>query len=157
MMRIGHGYDIHRLVPGKKLMLGGIRMPYEKGFVAHSDGDVVLHALCDALLGAASLGDMGQHFPDSDPKWKDTPSAVFLKQVLVWVRQKHWQVANVDVTILAEAPKLAPYMKDMCTKVADIMQISLSCINIKAKTAEGLGVIGQHHAIAAYAVALLVQ
>jgi 2-C-methyl-D-erythritol 2,4-cyclodiphosphate synthase len=154
-MRIGHGFDIHRFVADKPLMLGGIHIPFAQGMLAHSDGDVVLHALCDALLGAAALGDIGRHFPDTDPKWKNTSSHLFVRHVIQLLSARGLQVQNVDITIIAEVPKLAPYIEQMCENVADMMAINRSCVNIKATTMEKLGPIGAKEAIGVHAVALL--
>lgn len=155
MMRIGHGFDIHRFTEGTPLMLGGVHVPFHKGMLAHSDGDVILHALCDALLGAIALGDIGRHFPDSDPKWKNTQSTLFLQHVMQLVQARHFQVENADVTVIAEVPKLAPYIEQMCEHIASSMQVDRACINVKASTMEKLGPIGAGEAIAAHAVVLL--
>ena len=152
-MRIGHGYDVHRLVPGRKLILCGVEVPYEKGLDGHSDADVATHALMDALLGAAALGDIGRHFPDSDPKYLGADSI----QLLVQVRHLlgTYKIANADVTILAQRPKLAPYLPEMVERLATAMQIAPEQVNVKATTEEGLGFTGSGEGIAAHAVVLL--
>lgn len=154
-MRIGHGFDIHKFESNKPLMLGGIHIPFHKGMCAHSDGDVVLHALCDALLGAAALGDIGRHFPDNDPKWEKADSRVFLRHVIELVKARGFQVGNIDITILAEVPKLSPHIEAMCEQIARDIQLDCACINIKATTMEKLGPIGAEEAIAAHVVVLL--
>ena len=154
-MRIGSGIDVHAFGPGDFVMLGGVRVPYSRGVVAHSDGDVVLHALCDALLGAAGLGDIGQHFKDSDPQWKGADSARFVRAVLEMLRGRRLRVANVDVTVLAEAPKVAPFRDEMRRQIAQLLQVSEHHVNVKATTTERLGFLGRAEGIAAQAVALL--
>lgn len=154
--RVGIGYDIHRLVEGRKLVLGGIEIPFEKGLLGHSDSDVLTHAICDALLGAAALGDIGTHFPDSDPRWAGTPSLEFLKHVAGLIIQKGYQVANIDATVKAERPRLMPHIPMMREKLAAALQIEVDRVNIKAKTNEGLGSVGRGEAMEAEAVALLV-
>lgn len=154
-MRIGHGFDIHKFESNKPLMLGGIHIPFHKGMRAHSDGDVVLHALCDALLGAAALGDIGRHFPDNDPKWEKADSRVFVRHVIELVKARGFQVGNIDITILAEVPKLSPHIEAMCEQIARDIQLDQACINIKATTMEKLGPIGAEEAIAAHVVVLL--
>ena len=154
-MRIGHGYDAHVLVPGRRLMLGGVAIPYEQGLAAHSDGDVLIHALCDALLGAAGLGDIGRHFPDSDAQYKDVDSRVLLRQVRELVNERKLGIANIDVTVIAQAPKLAPHFDAMKTHLASDLNISPDRINIKATTTEGMGFTGRGEGIAAHAVVLL--
>ena len=156
-MRIGSGIDVHAFGPGDFVMLGGVRVPYSRGVVAHSDGDVVLHALCDALLGAAGLGDIGQHFKDSDPQWKGADSARFVRAVLEMLRGRRLRVANVDVTVLAEAPKVAPFRDEMRRQIAQLLQVSEHHVNVKATTTERLGFLGRAEGIAAQAVALLVD
>ena len=154
-MRIGSGIDVHAFGPGDFVMLGGVRVPYSRGVVAHSDGDVVLHALCDALLGAAGLGDIGQHFKDSDPQWKGADSGRFVRAVLEMLRNRRLRVANVDVTVLAEAPKVAPFREQMRRQIAQLLQVSEHHVNVKATTTERLGFLGRAEGIAAQAVALL--
>jgi 2-C-methyl-D-erythritol 2,4-cyclodiphosphate synthase len=154
-MRIGCGVDVHAFGPGDALMLGGVRIPHSCGVLAHSDGDVVLHALCDALLGAAGLGDIGQHFSDTDPQWRGADSARFVAQVLGLLRARGLAVANVDLTVLAQAPKIAPYRDAMRRRIAQLLQVGEERVNIKATTTEGLGFLGRTEGIAAQAVALL--
>jgi len=154
--RIGVGYDIHRLVEGRKLVLGGVEIPFEKGLLGHSDSDVLTHAICDALLGAAALGDIGTHFPDSDPRWAGASSLEFLSRVVELVTQKGYRVANVDATVMAEWPKLMPYVQMMREKLASVLQIDVDQVNVKAKTNEGLESVGRGEAMAAQAVALLI-
>jgi len=153
--RIGIGYDIHRLVEGRKLMLGGVDVPFEKGLLGHSDSDVLTHAICDALLGAAALGDIGTHFPDSDPRWAGVSSLEFLARVVELVSQKGYRIGNVDATVMAERPKLMPYVQAMCENLGRVLKIDSDQINIKAKTNEGMESVGRGEAIAAQAVALL--
>ena len=154
--RIGIGYDIHRLVEGRKLVLGGVEIPFEKGLLGHSDSDVLTHAVCDALLGAAALGDIGTHFPDSDPRWAGASSLEFLARVVELVTQKGYRVGNVDATVLAERPRLMPYVQTMREKLASVLQINVDQVNIKAKTNEGLESVGRGEAMAAQAVASLI-
>lgn len=157
-MRIGHGYDIHQFdesAESTSFLLGGIPIPYKFKFLAHSDGDVVIHAICDALLGACALGDIGQHFPDTDPNYKDRESTFFLKKVMEHLLAKAYRVVNVDVTIIAQAPKLMPYLPAMREKLASLLQVSVQDINIKATTHEGLDAIGECRAIGVHAVALI--
>jgi 2-C-methyl-D-erythritol 2,4-cyclodiphosphate synthase len=154
-MRIGSGIDVHAFGPGDFIMLGGVRIPHSHGVVAHSDGDVVLHALCDALLGAAGLGDIGHHFNDSDPQWKGADSARFVASVLALLRARRLAVANVDLTVLAQAPKIAPYREAMRRQVAQLLEVGVERVNIKATTTEGLGFLGRAEGIAAQAVVLL--
>lgn len=156
-MRVGFGFDLHKLTHGRKLVLGGVTIPFDKGLLGHSDADVLLHAACDALLGGAGLGDMGRHFPDTDAKFKDVASTVLLVQVSQMVREKDLFVNNLDATILAEAPRLAPYRQAMETNVAKLLEIEPSCVNIKATTMEGVGAIGKGGAIAAMCVVGLVS
>ncbi|HTN29409.1 MAG TPA: 2-C-methyl-D-erythritol 2,4-cyclodiphosphate synthase [Pseudomonas sp.] len=154
-MRIGHGYDVHRFGEGDFITLGGVRIPHKFGLVAHSDGDVLLHALSDALLGAVALGDIGKHFPDTDPTFKGADSRVLLRQVLTLVREKGWQVGNVDTTIVAQAPKMAPHIQTMRERIAEDLQVTLDQVNVKATTTEKLGFTGREEGIAVHAVALL--
>jgi 2-C-methyl-D-erythritol 2,4-cyclodiphosphate synthase len=154
-LRIGSGIDVHAFGPGDFIMLGGLRIPHSHGVVAHSDGDVVLHALCDALLGAAGLGDIGQHFSDSDPQWKGADSRRFVVSVLALLRARRLAVANVDLTVLAQAPKIAPYREAMRRQIAQLLEVGEERINIKATTTEGLGFLGRAEGIAAQAVVLL--
>jgi len=154
-MRVGSGYDIHRLVQGRKLVLGGVIIPFEKGLLGHSDADVVLHAVCDALLGAAGLGDIGQHFPDTESRFKDISSMELLARTFQLVRDKGFCVNNVDATILAEAPKLDPHRSAMQANIAGVLELEPGDVNIKATTMEGLGAIGKGDAIAAMCVVTL--
>ena len=155
MMRIGHGYDVHRLAEGRTLIIGGVKIPYEKGLLGHSDADVLVHAIMDALLGALALGDIGMHFPDSDPTYKNADSLVLLRQVLLLVQKEGMHIVNIDSTILAQAPKLAPYIASMRKNLAMTLELAENCINIKATTEEGLGFTGRKEGIAAHAVCLL--
>ena len=155
--RVGTGYDVHKLVPDRKLILCGVEVPYELGLLGHSDADVALHALSDALLGAATLGDIGKHFPDTDERFKGADSAKLLEHVVLLVQEKGWQVNNVDVTIIAQRPKLASYIPAMRTRVAQVLKIDEDCVNVKATTTEKLGFTGRGEGIAAEAVASLVK
>ncbi|HEX5085646.1 MAG TPA: 2-C-methyl-D-erythritol 2,4-cyclodiphosphate synthase [Blastocatellia bacterium] len=156
-VRAGVGNDIHRLVEGRRLILGGVEIPYDRGLLGHSDGDSLTHAITDALLGAAALGDIGSHFSDKDPRWAGADSLVFLRHVCEMLKERGFEIANVDATILAERPKMAPHVAEMKIRLADAMAIDQSQINIKAKTNEGLDAIGRGEAIAAQAVALIVE
>ena len=156
-MRIGHGYDVHRFQPGEFITLGGVRIAHNKSFVAHSDGDVLLHALTDALLGAAALGDIGQHFPDTDPAYQGADSRELLRKVVALLQQAGWAVGNVDMTVLAQAPKMAPHIVAMRECIAADLQVELNQVNVKATTTEGLGFVGREEGIAAHAVAVLVR
>ena len=154
-MRIGHGYDTHRFVEGRPLILGGVTVPYEMGLLAHSDGDVIIHALCDALLGAAALGDIGAHFPDTSGDFKNIDSRILLRRVQALLAQKNYQVLNADITIIAEAPKMAPLIDAMRDNLCADLGISKDMINIKATTNEKMGFIGNREGIAVHAVAAL--
>lgn len=154
-MRVGIGYDIHRLMEGRPLILGGVEIPYIKGLVGYSDADVLLHAVSDAILGAASLGDIGMHFPDSEPRYKGVSSAILLRKINELIRQKKYRVNNVDVVVIAEEPKIGAFRANMRKKISDILRIDESRISIKATTAEGVGSIGRGEAIASYAVVTL--
>lgn len=156
-MRTGIGYDIHKLVSGRKLILGGVEIPYEKGLSGHSDADVLTHAIIDALLGAAGLGDIGKHFPDSDPQWKDADSLKLLEMTNTLIKEKKFNIGNIDCIVIAEMPKLQPHTEKMKTTLANVLGISMDKINIKSKTNEGLGEIGEQEAIAAWANALITQ
>ena len=156
-MRIGHGYGVHRFQTGEFITLGGVQIAHDKAFVAHSDGDVLLHALTDALLGAAALGDIGQHFPDTDPAYKGADSRDLLRNVVRLLQEKGWQVGNVDMTILAQAPKMAAHIGAMRENISADLQVALDQVNVKATTTEKLGFIGCEEGIAAHAVALLVK
>ena len=155
--RVGTGYDVHKLVPERKLILCGVEVPYELGLLGHSDADVALHALSDALLGAAALGDIGKHFPDTDERFKGADSAKLLEHVVHLVEEKDWQVNNVDVTIIAQKPKLASYIPAMRSRVAQVLKIDEDCVNVKATTTEKLGFTGRGEGIAAEAIASLVK
>ena len=154
-MRIGHGYDVHRLVEGRKLILGGVEIPYEKGLLGHSDADVLLHAISDALLGAAALGDIGKHFPDTDPRFEGADSLELLRQVGLLLQQAGYTVGNIDSTILCQAPKLAAHIPAMRRHIADALGISPDAVSVKATTEEKLGFTGAGQGIAAHAVALI--
>ena len=156
-MRIGHGYDVHRFCDGEFVTLGGVQIAHKFGLLAHSDGDVLLHALSDALLGAAALGDIGKHFPDTDPQFKGADSRVLLRHVLELVKAKGWQVGNVDATIVAQAPKMAPHIDAMRSLIAADLEVALDQVNVKATTTEKLGFTGREEGIAVHAVALLVS
>jgi len=156
-MRIGQGFDVHALVAGRKLIIGGVQVPYEKGLDGHSDADVLLHALCDALLGAAGLGDIGTHFPDSDPRYRGIDSRKLLFEVRQLVRERGFHVVNVDATIIAQAPRMAPHIPAMRANIAADLGIEPDAVNVKAKTTEKLGFIGRGEGIAAEAIALLVD
>jgi 2-C-methyl-D-erythritol 2,4-cyclodiphosphate synthase len=153
--RIGQGFDVHQLVPGRKLVLGGVEIPFELGLAGHSDADVLLHAIIDALLGAAALGDIGRHFPDSDPAYKDADSRALLRKAGLSVRGAGFEVGNVDATIIAQAPRMAPHIAQMTANIAADLGIAPTQVNVKAKTAERLGFIGRGEGIVAEAVALL--
>ena len=154
-MRIGQGYDVHRLVEGRKLILGGVEIPYEKGLLGHSDADVLTHALMDALLGAAALGDIGKLFPDKDPRYDGADSIELLKQVISLLQEKGYRVDNTDCTVIAQRPKLAPFIPSMRARLSDAMGIEAERVSVKATTEEGLGFSGEGLGIAAQAVALL--
>ncbi len=155
-MRIGHGFDVHRFGEGDHLMLGGVRIPFDQGFIAHSDGDVALHALADALLGAAALGDIGRHFPDTDPDFKGANSRDLLRHVVSLLHHKQFCVGNVDITIVAQAPKMAPHIPAMRANIAEDLNLDLASVNVKATTTEQLGYTGRGEGIAVHAVALIV-
>ena len=154
-MRIGQGSDVHALVEGRKLVIGGVTIPFGRGLAGHSDADVLVHAVCDALLGAAALGDIGRHFPDTDPKYRNADSRAFLREVAAKVRDAGFAIANLDATIQAEAPKMAPHIGAMIANLAADLGVPPSKINVKAKTAERLGAIGRGEGVAAEAIALL--
>ncbi len=154
-MRIGHGYDVHAFAENRRLILGGVTIPYEMGLLGHSDADAVLHALCDALLGAAGMGDIGCFFPDTDAEFKDIDSRILLRKVTNFLNEKNYQLVNADITIVAQAPKLANYMSLMKDNIAQDMVVSTDQINIKATTTEKLGYLGRKEGIAVHAVALI--
>ena len=154
-MRVGQGFDVHALVPGRKLIIGGVDIPCERGLLGHSDGDVLLHAICDALLGAAGLGDIGQHFPDTDGRYKGANSLELLREVGERLAGLRWSVVNVDATIIAQAPRMAPHVPGMVSNIAGALHVHNSQVNVKAKTTERLGFTGRGEGIAAEAVALI--
>ena len=154
-MRIGQGYDVHAFAQGRPLVLGGVTIPYDKGLAGHSDADVLLHAICDALLGAAALGDIGHHFPDTDPQYAGADSRELLREVYSCIQQEGYSLVNLDCTVIAQAPKLAPFIDTMCAHIADDLSVELNCINVKATTTEKLGFTGRGEGIAAQAIALL--
>lgn len=157
MIRFGMGYDVHKLVEGRKLILGGVEIPYIYGLDGHSDADVLLHGIKDALLGAAALGDIGRHFPDTDMRYKGVSSIVLLERVREIIKEHGYVVNNIDATIVAEKPKLAPYISEMNSRIAAALQVEIGQVNVKATTTEGLGFAGQGAGIAAYAVASIVK
>ncbi len=157
MFRIGFGYDAHRLIEGRPLILGGISIPFSKGLLGHSDADVLTHAVVDAILGALAMGDIGRHFPDTDPAFKDMQSLRMLEQALRWAREAGYQVNNVDSTIVAQKPKLAPHIPDIQARLSEILQVPLHQISVKAKTSEGMGFCGREEGMEAFAVVSLVQ
>ena len=154
-MRIGMGYDVHKLVESRDLILGGVKIPYEKGLLGHSDADVLLHAIMDALLGAAALGDIGKHFPDTDPAYKGISSILLLKHVGGLLRSNGWKIGNIDATVIAQRPKLAPYIRNMCENIAEALDIDIDQINVKATTEEGLGFTGEGLGIASNAICIV--
>lgn len=154
-MRIGHGYDVHPLVAGRDLILGGVKIPHGKGLHGHSDADVLIHAICDACLGAAGLGDIGRHFPDTDPQYRNIDSRKLLRKVKEAIAERGWKIANIDSTIVAQAPRVAPYLAQMIANVSSDLGIPAENINIKATTTEKLGFAGREEGIAAHAVVLL--
>lgn len=154
-MRVGMGYDVHRLVEGRELVMGGVKIPYEKGLLGHSDADVLLHAVADALLGAAALGDIGKHFPDSDPAYKGISSVILLKKVGELISGKGFLIENIDATIIAQAPKMRPYIDTMRENIASALEIEVSQVNVKATTEEGLGFTGNGDGISSQAICML--
>lgn len=154
-MRIGHGYDVHRLVEGRPLVLGGVTVPFEMGLLGHSDADVLLHAVCDALLGAAALGDIGKHFPDNDNAYLNIDSRILLKKTVALLSEKGYRIVNIDATVIAQKPKLAPFIEQMRNNIAEDCGVSVCDINIKATTEEGLGFTGDLSGISAHAVCLI--
>ncbi|MDD5297868.1 MAG: 2-C-methyl-D-erythritol 2,4-cyclodiphosphate synthase [Rhodocyclaceae bacterium] len=155
--RVGQGFDVHALVPGRKLIMGGVEIPYERGLLGHSDADVLLHAITDAVLGAAGLGDIGRHFPDTDPAHAGADSRVLLRDAMAAVRRSGWGVVNLDATIIAQAPKIMPFAPAMVANIATDLEVPEDCVNIKGKTTERLGFTGRGEGIAAQAVALLAR
>lgn len=154
-MRIGHGYDVHRFYENRDLILGGVKIPYEMGLLGHSDADVLLHAVSDALLGAAALGDIGKHFPDTDPEFKGADSRVLLRECISLVKQKGFKVSNIDATVIAQKPKLAPFIEQMVKNIASDCELEIDSVNVKATTEEGLGFTGNLEGISAHAVCIL--
>jgi 2-C-methyl-D-erythritol 2,4-cyclodiphosphate synthase len=154
-MRIGHGYDVHRLVEGRRLVIGGVEIPYEKGLLGHSDADVLLHAIADSLLGAAALGDIGKLFPDKDPKYKDADSLELLRRVGARIYTAGYATVNIDATVIAQAPKLAAFIPEMRKRIAFALNVDVDCVSVKATTEEGLGFSGEGLGIAAHAVCLI--
>jgi len=155
--RVGQGYDIHALVPGRPLVLGGIPIPHERGLLGHSDADALLHAITDALIGAAALGDIGRHFPDTDPRWRGADSAELLAATVGMLAEGGWRIGNVDASIIAQAPRLAPYVPDMVRRIAELLAVEPSRVNVKARTGERLGPVGRGECIEAQAIVLLMQ
>jgi 2-C-methyl-D-erythritol 2,4-cyclodiphosphate synthase len=156
-LRVGEGWDTHALVPGRPLVLGGVEIPFERGLLGHSDADALLHAITDALFGAAGLGDIGRHFPDTDEKFRGADSVALLKEAAARVRAQGWSISNVDSTVIAQAPKLAPHIESMRTRIAHALEIAPAQVNVKAKTAERLGPVGMGQSIEARAVVLLMK
>ena len=154
-LRVGIGYDIHAMMEGRPLILGGIHIPFGKGLLGHSDGDALLHAVADAMLGAAALGDIGCHFPDTDPRFRDADSAKLLGLVASLLKEKGWRVVNVDSNIIAERPKMSQHFEEMRARIAAILGIDIGCVSVKARTSEGIGAIGRNNAISTHAVALI--
>ncbi len=154
-MRIGFGYDVHAFAPNRPLVLGGVSIPFDYGLSGHSDADTVIHAVVDALLGAAALGDIGTHFPSNDTRWKNQPSAVFLDYIYDLLCQHQWKIGNIDATIVAERPKLAPYIQTMRTHLAEHLHLEIGRVSVKATTTDGLGFAGRQEGIACYAVAMI--
>ncbi|MEH6454490.1 MAG: 2-C-methyl-D-erythritol 2,4-cyclodiphosphate synthase [Psychromonas sp.] len=157
MIRIGHGFDVHKFGGPGPITIAGVKVPSTLGLIAHSDGDVALHALCDAILGALALGDIGRHFPDNDPKYKGIDSRELLKNVFQQASSRGYKIANIDLTIIAEAPKMAPYIGDMCAEIAPLVDTEVGNVNVKATTTEKLGAIGRGEGIASHAVVLLIK
>ena len=155
MLRIGHGYDVHAFADNRRCIIGGVDIPYEKGLLGHSDADVLLHAISDSLLGAAAMGDIGKHFPDTDPEFEGADSIVLLKFVVKLISEKGYKVNNIDATVIAQAPKMAPHIEQMRRNIADALQVDVDCVNIKATTEEKLGFTGRKEGISAHCVCLL--
>jgi 2-C-methyl-D-erythritol 2,4-cyclodiphosphate synthase len=156
-MRVGFGIDVHAFGPGDAVVLGGVRIPHSRGVVAHSDGDVLLHALVDALLGAAALGDIGEHFPDSDPRWRNAPSQQFVTATLELLERRSWRIVNVDLTLLAQQPRLSPWREQIRHSIATLLKVSLGDVSLKATTTEHLGFVGRNEGLAAMATVLIDQ
>jgi 2-C-methyl-D-erythritol 2,4-cyclodiphosphate synthase len=157
MMRVGYGFDVHQLVEGRELWLGGVRVPHELGALGHSDADVLLHAICDALLGAVALGDIGQHFPDTDARWKGADSKVLLKAVVELLHQRGWRVNNVDSTLVLERPKIMPHVPAMRSTIAGLLQVPEDAVSVKATTNEKMGYVGRQEGVCAHAVAMVLR
>ena len=155
MIRVGQGCDVHALVPGRKMILGGVDIAHHSGLLGHSDADALLHAIIDALLGAAALGDIGRHFPDTDPRYRGADSRVLLRATIALLAEAGWQVGNVDATIIAQQPKMAPYLPQMVANIAADLKVAVDCVNVKAKTSEKLGFLGRCEGIASEAVVLI--
>lgn len=155
MLRIGHGYDVHAFADNRRCIIGGVDIPYEKGLLGHSDADVLLHAISDSLLGAAAMGDIGKHFPDTDPEFEGADSVVLLKFVVKLISEKGYKVNNIDATVIAQAPKMAPHIEQMRRNIADALQVDVDCVNVKATTEEKLGFTGRKEGISAHCVCLL--
>ncbi len=155
MLKIGHGYDVHAFADNRRCIIGGVDIPYEKGLLGHSDADVLLHAISDSLLGAAAMGDIGKHFPDTDPEFEGANSLVLLKYVVKLISEKGYKVNNIDATVIAQAPKMAPYIETMRHNIADALQVDVDCVNVKATTEERLGFTGRKEGISAHCVCLL--
>lgn len=156
-LRVGHGYDVHRFGPGDYVMLAGVRIPHGAGVVAHSDGDVLIHALCDALFGAAALGDIGRHFPDINPEYRNADSRLFLRRAAALLNAQHWQLVNADITLIAQAPRIAPHHRAMIANLSRDLNVAEDQVNIKATTTEGLGFTGRGEGIACHAVVLIAK
>ena len=156
-MKVGIGFDIHPLVEGRKLILGGVNVPFEKGLLGHSDGDVLIHSIADAILGAASLGDIGKYFPDKDLRWKDISSLKILEKVKEMIQEKGLKINNIDTTLVCERPSLSPFREEMVKKISSTLEISTESVNVKFKTAEGLGEIGKGNAVDSFAIATLIE
>lgn len=155
MLRIGHGYDVHAFTDNRKCIIGGVDIPYDRGLMGHSDADVLLHAISDSLLGAAAMGDIGKHFPDNDPQYEGADSLVLLKYVVSLISEKGYAVNNIDATIIAQAPKMAPYIEAMRYNIAEALRVDVDCVNVKATTEEKLGFTGRKEGISAHCVCLL--
>jgi 2-C-methyl-D-erythritol 2,4-cyclodiphosphate synthase len=156
-IRMGFGYDIHAFAEDRKLILGGVEIPFERGLKGHSDADVLIHAVCDALLGALALGDIGKHFPDTDPKWKDADSKIFLKETNKLVRENGYLINNIDSTIVLQRPKIAPFIEKMRSNLADVLDLGIDQISVKATTSEGIGFVGREEGAAAFATVLIMS
>ena len=155
MYRVGTGFDAHRFAENRMLILGGVLIEHHRGLIGHSDADVVLHALADALLGAAGMGDLGMHFPDNDPAWKDAASSLFIRRISQDLRTNGWALVNADLTVIAQEPKLAPYREAICASITTILEVSRDCVNLKATTTDNMGFLGRGEGIAAHAIVLL--